>query len=150
MASCAACLQPIMRGQLFSLDGTEVFHRSCIGSSYRSKLRLAEQRGLDLERQLNDTRRAAARVEAEANRLRNEATSVRAQVAVLEGRVAGLQAQRELDAESILSRSNELRAARVEIASLRSELASLRPQEDRDSEGDLDATAQRFKMLELD
>lgn len=149
MASCASCLQSIIHGQAFVLDGTEVFHRACAGQAYRSRGRLAEQRQRDLEAQLADTRRAAARVEADANRLRNEAVSAQAQVCVLEGRIAGLQAQRELDADRHAARADELRVARNEIAALRIELASLKPAAS-EPEPDLDASVQRFKMLELD
>lgn len=149
MASCAACLRPIVNGQRFVLDGTEVFHGQCAGQAYRSRGRLAEQRQRDLEAQLADTRRAAARVELEANRLRNEAVSAQAQVCVLEARVAGLQTHRELDAERHAARGNELRAAHAEVAALRAELAALKPAS-AEPESDLDASAQRFKMLELD
>ena len=149
MAFCAACLQPIVHGQRFVLDGTEVFHGQCAGQAYRSRGRLAEQRERNLEDQLADTRRAAARVEAEANRLRNESVSAQAQVVVLEGRVAGLQAQRELDAERHAARGDELRAARAEVAALRAELAAVKPAP-AEAETDLDASAQRFRMLELD
>lgn len=149
MASCAACLQPIVHGQRFVLDGTEVFHGRCAGHSYRSKGRLAEARARELEAQLADTRRSAARVEVDVNRLRNEAVSAQAQVCVLEGRVAGLQAQRDLDAERHAARADELRAARNEIAALRIELAALRPAS-APADEDADASVQRFKMLELD
>lgn len=152
MASCAACLQPILRAQRFLLDGTEVFHAQCVGQAYRSKLRLAEQRGWDLERQLNDTRRAAARVESEANRHRNDAMTAQARAVVLEGRIAGLLHERELSAARLDAHLEELRAARNEVAALRRELAALRPSESESerADADLDATAQRFRMLELD
>lgn len=149
MAACAACLQPILRAQRFVLEGTEAFHAQCAGQSYRSKQRITEQHGFNLERQLNDTRRAAARVEAEAGRMRNEMVSAQAQVAVLEGRLAAEQQRRELLVQAHDARGDELRAARREIAELRAELAAHRvsgPQED----AEVDATALRFKMLELD
>lgn len=131
------------------LDGTEVFHAQCAGQAYRSKQRITEQRGFDLERQLNDTRRAAARVEADAGRLRNEAVSAQAQVAVLEGRVAAEQQRRELLVQAHEARGDELRAARREIAALRSELAAHKVAESQD-DAEVDAAVQRFKMLELD
>ena len=149
MASCAACLRPVVHAQRFVLDGTEVFHAGCVGQAYRSKLRMAEQRTRELESQLADTRRAAARVETETNRLRNESVSAQAQVAILEGRIAGLQTQREFDAERHAARADELRAARNEVAALRIELAALKPT-DTQAEDDADASVQRFKMLELD
>ena len=149
MATCAACLQPIVRSQRFLLDGTEAFHAQCVGQAYRSKLRITEQRGFALERQLEDTRRAAARVEVEANRLRNELTSAKSQVVVLEGRLAGERGLRDAAMARMDAKDDELRAARREIAELRAELAALKPETGAASD-DIDATVQRFKMLELD
>lgn len=126
-----------------------MFHAQCIGQAYRSKLRITEARGFDLERQLADTRRAAARVEVEVSRLRNDAVSAQAQVAVLEGRVAAEQQRRELLLQAHEARGDELRAARREIAELRAELAAHRTTTGSE-DAEVDATAQRFKMLELD
>ena len=142
MASCAACLSPIVNGQRFVLDRTEVFHATCAGQAYRSQLRLAEQ-------QLADTRRAAARVEADANRLRNDAVSAQARAAILEGQLAAEQTRRQLEVERGSARSDELRAARAEIAALRVELAALKTTPVAEEQG-LDASALRFSLLELD
>ena len=149
MASCAVCLQPIVRGQRFLLDRTEVFHATCVGQSYRSQMRLAEQRAEELERQLADTRRAAARVELDVNRLRNEAMTAQSRVIVLEGQLAGEQTRRQLEVERGVARGDELRVARTEIATLRAELATLKTAEE-PVDQDVDATVQRFRMLELD
>jgi capsule polysaccharide export protein KpsE/RkpR len=149
MASCAACLRPIVHAHQFVLDGTEVFHRQCAGQAYRSKLRLAEQRACDLEAQLADTRRAAARVEVETHRLRNEVTAQMASVVTLEGRLAERRTQLDLAQDRLQATRSDLQAARNEAAALRAELAALKPAEQSPDE-DVDATVQRFKMLELD
>ena len=153
MASCAACLQPLLRSQRFLLDGTEVFHAACIGRAYLSKLKLAEQRVRDLEAQVADTRRAAARVEAETNRLRNEATSKAAEVCVLEGRISGVRVELELTQERLRARQDELQGARNQNAALRAEIAKLQADAGISSdepEKDTDASAIRFGLLELD
>lgn len=151
MASCAVCLLPIVRGQRFLLEGTEVFHATCASNSYRSKQSITDAKMRELEAQLADTRRAAARTEGELNVQRNLATSRHAEVVQLNAiaqeardvRIAHEQARFEAEAQ--------LRAARTEIAALKAELAA------RSSENTLsadpaqdDATAIRFKLLELD
>jgi chromosome segregation ATPase len=154
MASCAACLQPILRSQQFALDGTEVFHRACVGQAYRSKLRIAEKHGFNLERQLEDTRRAAARVDAEANQLRNEATSRGAEVITLTSMLSGTRTQLFASQDRLQATQDELRASRTEIAALRAELATVkreaRADGENDADSDLDASARRFQLLELD
>jgi chromosome segregation ATPase len=152
MASCAACLQPLYTSQRFLLEGTEVFHAACAGQAYRSKLRMAEQRNRELEAQLADTRRAAARVEAETGRLRNEVTSRTAEVITLTGMVAGHRSQLLLAQERLQAREDELRASRAESTALRVELATVKREAPAaaEPESDLDASVQRFKMLELD
>jgi len=151
MASCAACLQPIYQAQRFVLDGTEVFHAACLGQAYRSKLRMAEQRARELEAQVADTRRAAARVESETGRLRNESMSRAAEVISLEGRLAGVRAELELSQERLTARQGELQGARNQNAALRAELAAVKQERVEDKrEDEVDASVQRFKMLELD
>jgi len=150
MASCAACLQPIYQAQRFVLDGTEVFHAACLGQAYRSKLRMAEQRSRELEAQFADTRQAAARVEAEASRLRNESMSRAAEVIGLEGRLAGVRAELDLAQERLRARQNELQGAHNQNAALRVELATVRQERVEERNDDVDATIQRFRMLELD
>jgi chromosome segregation ATPase len=153
MASCAACLQPLYTSQRFVLDGTEVFHAACAGQAYRSKLRISEQRVRELESQLADTRRAAARVEAETSRLRNEVTSRTAEVITLTGLVAGHRSQLVLAQERLQGREDELRASRNESAAMRVELATVKRDAvpaDAAHESDADASVQRFRMLELD
>lgn len=151
MASCAACLQPILRAQRFVLDGTEVFHAACAGQAYRSKLRMSEVRVRELEDQLASTRQAAARVESEANRLRNESTSHAAKLTIAESRLATTRAELELAQERLQATQVELQAARSGYIALRAELEAVKrgppPEEQKD---DLDASALRFKMLELD
>jgi len=149
--SCAACLRPLLRSERFLLEGTEVFHAACLGQAYRSKLRIAEQRTRELEAALADTRRAAARVEAEAGRFRNEATARAAEVISLEGRLAGARAELDLAQERLRSRQDELQGARNQNAALRAELVTAKgdaPSDQKDA--DVDASVQRFKMLELD
>jgi len=149
MASCAACLQPIYHAQRFALDGTEVFHAACLGQAYRSKLRIAEQRTRELESQLADTRRAAARVEAETNRLRNEATSRGAEVITLTSLLSGHRDQLALAQERLQVRQDELQGARNQNAALRAEL-SQRVEHKAEEAPVEDSTALRFKLLELD
>jgi len=150
MASCAACLQPIYQAQRFVLDGTEVFHAACLGQAYRSKLRMAEQRSRELEAKLADTRQAAARVEVEANRLRNVVMSRAAEVIGLEGRMAGVRAELDLAQERLRARQNELQGAHNQNAALRVELATVRQERVEERDDDVDATIQRFRMLEMD
>lgn len=151
MASCAACLQPILRAQRFVLDGTEVFHAACIGQSYRSKLKISEQRARELEAQLADTRRAAARVEAEASRLRNEVTSRGAEVISLTGMLSGARQQLFTAQDARVALQDELQVARSQNAALRAELAAVKQERVTEPQGeDQDASVQRFKMLELD
>lgn len=153
MANCAACLQPLLRSQRFVLEGTEVFHAVCIGLAYASKLKVSEERMRELERQLTETRRAAARVEAETNRLRNESNSRQAELIVIEGRVAGLRAELELAQERLSSRQAELQGARNQNAELRAEIVKLQADAGISTEtekNDVDASVQRFRLLELD
>ncbi len=150
MASCAACLQPILRSQQFVLDDTEVFHRACVGQRYRSKLRIAEERARTLEAQLADTRRAAARTEVELNQERNAATSRGAEVISLTAMLSGHRTQLFASEDRLLAVQNELRASRAETAALRAELATVKPEAPAKQEDDLDASVQRFRMLELD
>jgi len=150
MASCAACLQPIYRAQRFLLEGTEVFHAACIGQAYRSKLRMAEQLVRELEAQVAGTRRAAARVEAETSRLRNEVTSRGAEVISLEGRLAGVRAELDLSQERLTARQGELQGARNQNAAMRAELAAVKQGEVETTQDEVDASVQRFRMLELD
>jgi len=130
------------------LDGTEVFHEQCVGQAYRSKLRLAEQRSLDLERQLNETRRAAARAENEANVQRNLASTRHA--ALIQMTAITQEAQRQLTWEEQVrtETQNALRVAQAELAALRVELAA--HHQETGEEEVADATAMRFKLLELD
>lgn len=151
MASCAACLRPLLRSERFLLEGTEVFHAACLGQAYRSKLRIAEQRTRELEAQLGDTRRAAARVEAEAGRFRNEATARAAEVISLEGRLAGARAELDLAQERLRSRQDELQGARNQNAALRAELATVKQERVEDKhEDDRDASVIRFSLIELE
>jgi chromosome segregation ATPase len=151
MASCAACLQPLYTSQRFVLDGTEVFHAQCLGQAYRSRLRMAEQRGRELEAQLADTRRAAARVEAETGRLRNEVISRGAEVIALTGLLSGHRDQLALAQERLQARQGELQGARNQNAALRAELAAAKQEAPgATSVDEVDASVQRFKMLELD
>jgi chromosome segregation ATPase len=151
MASCAACHQPLLNSQRFLLEGTEVFHAACVGRAYMSKLRVAEQRVRELEAQVADTRRAAARVEAETNRLRNESTSRAAEVCVLEGRLSGARAELELTNERLRARQDELQGARNQNIALRAELAKVQVAEVQpEPEKEADPTSVRFGLLELD
>lgn len=153
MASCAACLQPLLTSQRFLLDGTEVFHASCIGRAYASKLKVAEQRVRELELQLTQTRRSAARVEVEANRLRNETASRHAEQFVLAGRVDNLQRELDLAQERLEMKLGELQGGRNQNAALRAEIvkvqgeAGISPESEAD---DTDASEIRFKLLEMD
>lgn len=149
MASCAACLEPILRSQQFVLDGTEVFHRACAGQAYRSRLRIAEQRVRELEAQVADTRRAAARVEADTNRLRNEVTSKGAEVIQMVGTLSEARALLISARERLQATEGALQSAYNENAALRAELAAFKPEASKAQE-DVDATVQRFRMLELD
>jgi chromosome segregation ATPase len=153
VASCAACLQPLLRSQRFALEGTEVFHVECLGQAYRSKLRMAEQRSRELEAQLADTRRAAARVEAETSRFRNESMSRAAEVISLEGRLAGVRAELELSQERLRARQGELQGARNQNAALRAELAAVKQEAPavRPEDGpQMDDSSLRFSLLELE
>lgn len=154
MAQCAACLQPIARGEQFALDGTEVFHRACVRQSYRSKLKVAEQTARDAEARLADTRAAAARVEAEVNTQRNLAMQRQAQVIQLQGELHRARAAAEIQEEYRRAAEGVARDLQAILASTRAELAAERaanrPQPEEKPTEDLDATSLRFKMLELD
>jgi len=149
MASCAACLQPIMNAQAFVLDGTEAFHRGCARNAYRSKLKLTQQRELELERQLGDTRRAAQRVEAEAHQLRNDVANRTAEVLRLEAQLASVRSDLGLAQERLQTRQGELQGARNQLAALRAELAQ-KPEPEPQEATSEDSTALRFRLLELD
>jgi hypothetical protein len=112
---------------------------------------MSEQREREVERQLAETRRAAARVEVEANRFRNEAVERQAACFVMEGRASALRTELELTQERLRARQDELQGARNQNAALRAELASAKAtDEPQESEKVEDATVQRFRMLELD
>lgn len=151
MASCAACLQPILRAHRFVLEGTEVFHAQCAGQTYRSKQRITEAKVRELEVQLADTRRAASRIEEAANRYRNEATSKSA-AAIAEGaRLAAVRGELALANELLRATQAELQAARSGYIAIRAELeAAKKSTNDEGQKDDVDASALRFKMLELD
>lgn len=150
MASCAACLSPILNSQRFLLDGTEVFHQACIGRAYISKLKLAEQRVRELEAQLADARRAASRVESETNRLRNEVTSRQAAALVQGARLEVVRG--ELEGMRSRSRADELQGMRNQNIALREEIAQFKVQGGISSEPEKteDDTVMRFRLLELD
>lgn len=131
------------------LDGTEVFHARCVGQSYRSALRLAEAKARELQDRLDETRRAAARVEAEANRLRNEVASQRQRVIEAEARSVNALALADNDRGLVAALRQELADARAREGRLRAELVALRPQE-AEATDDRDATVERFRLLELD
>lgn len=156
MATCAACSRPIVTGQEWGTQGTEIFHRSCLRDAYRSKLRVAETekmnalaREADVVRQLAETRRAAARVETEANQLRNELAGARAKVLILEGQAAQARSDVGIAQERAEIRLAELQGARNQVVALQAEIAKAKPEEVRVDQ-DEDASATRFKMLELD
>lgn len=156
MATCAACSRPIVTGQKWGTQGTEIFHEGCLRDAYRSKLRIAETqaanavaREADVARQLADTRRSAARVEAEANQLRNELAGTRAKVLILEGQAAQARYDVEVAQERAATRLAELQGARNQVVTLQGEIAKAAPKE-APVDQDEDASATRFKMLELD
>ena len=148
MASCAACLQSLLKSQRFVLDGTEVFHAACIGQAYRSKLKISEQRERELERQLADTRRSAQRIEAEAHQLRNDVASRSAEAYRLEALLASVRSDLALAQERLQARQGELQGARNQLAAVRAELAQ--GQQEPAAPEVEDSTALRFKLLELD
>jgi len=150
MASCAACLQPLLRSQRFVLEGTEVFHAACLGQAYRSRLKMSEQRERELERQLADTRRAAQRVEAEAHQLRNDVAIRSADVYRLEAQLANVRSELELTQERLQARQGELQGARNQLGALRAEVAQKAAQEPEAQPEVEDSTVLRFKLLELD
>ena len=155
-ATCATCARPIATGQKWGTQGTEIFHAECMRDAYRSKLRIAETekanalaREADVVRQLAETRRAAARVEAEANQLRNELAGTRAKVLILEGQAAQARYDVEVAQERAATRLAELQGARNQVVTLQGEIAKAKPEEVQVDQ-DEDASATRFKMLELD
>jgi chromosome segregation ATPase len=149
MASCAACLQPLLNAQPFVLDGTEVFHRACARNAYRSKLRLSEQRTRELEAQVTATRSSAARVEAEAHQLRNDVAHRSAEICQLEAQLAGVRYDLAIAQERLQARQGELQGARNQLAALRVELEQKVEQEPQEAPAE-DSTALRFRLLELD
>lgn len=148
MASCAVCMRSIAAGEQFVLEDTEVMHRSCAPQSYRSRLRLHEQRMRELEQQVADTRRAITRIETEAARQSKELNIKRAQVVGLQVRERVARIEIEDARQRLQASQDETAAARREVASLREELAALRPGSS-DAVAD-DASAIRFALLELD
>ncbi len=150
MATCAVCVQPLGYGERFLLDDTEVFHVQCFGQRYLSKQRVSDERVRTLEAQLADTRRAAARVEAETHQLRNQVTSKGAENIQLTALLSTTRNAMFANEDRALAAQEELRAARNEIAAMRIELAANRPTQAPAEKQDEDATVQRFRMLELD
>lgn len=150
MASCAACLQPILRAQRFVLDGTEVFHAACVGQTYRSKQRLSEAKQRETEAALADTRRAAARTETELNVQRNLATSRHAEVVQLEYAVAQVRQQLAVQEQARYEVEAQLRAARAEVAALKVEAAARSSENRQSADPGVDDSALRFSLLELD
>ena len=155
MASCAVCMQPILRSQAFVLDGTEGMHRSCAGAAYRSKARLAEATIARLEQELAAERRTVTTTRAAAV----VARSVSRQA---EGTIEGLRAQLDLAQERQRAQQMELQAARNQNITLRAELAKAqasstatasRTTSSSESAGTgevIDEGAARFALLEMD
>jgi chromosome segregation ATPase len=121
-----------------------VFHADCAKHAYRSKLKLAEQRNRELESQLADTRRAAARVEIEANHLRNETTSLSIQLDNARGQLA-------IADDRLQAHWDDLQAVRSQNAALRTELTAIKTErQEQKQDGEIDGAAEsRFKLLEL-
>lgn len=96
-AVCAACLEPITRGDPFVLSGTEVFHRSCsrdIASSLGARMKLEIQRLKgEVLRERKDG--AAARVAAQSAEFDERRLLDR--IAKLESDLASAKEQRETD-----------------------------------------------------
>lgn len=150
MASCAVCELPIVRGQRFLLDGTEVFHAACASNSYRSKLSITTAKLRETEARLEDTRRAAARTEVELNVQRNLATSRHAEVVQLEYSVSQARAQQAAHEQARFEVEAQLRAARAEIAVLKADAAARSSENRQVADPAQDDSALRFSLLELD
>jgi seryl-tRNA synthetase len=152
-AECAVCRKAILRNDRFVLDGTEAFHPYCLQDRYRSALRVAQQHQTELQKQLDATRRAAARIEEDERRARNEASQRHAAQIRLESQAATLRDELARSQERLRAVEGALAAARNEGATLRAEVAKVRqetvPAED--TKNDIvDASSVRFGLLELD
>ena len=162
MATCAACARPIVKPQRFVIDGTEVFHATCIGRAYMSKLRIAEQRVREYESQAFQVRAAATAAENELHRLRTQLAMQEAKAIVTDGQVHLLRAELELAHERLETVMGELQGARNRNIAQRDELARAAAQPPRPQAGEPavmgkeedpqeeESSTKRFKLLELD
>jgi predicted RNase H-like nuclease (RuvC/YqgF family) len=111
-AICAACEQPITKGQKFVLAGTEVFHRTkeCVARIASSKLTRLRQEATRLAHRCHH-------YEAQEHRLADALEGARRKVDAIETRVAG-------DVEIMKRRVGELERIRLERDLLREQMAA--------------------------
>jgi len=155
-ATCASCLQPIVRMDQCTISGSEVFHRRCVANIEDSVGNRRQRRVHELTQKLEQAGRTIRQLERTAARAEAAAGESADQLRALMEREVQSAADREAVA-AIRERSHEqeiakLRAerdiARAEAAIATSaSAAATTPELDTP---DLDDASTRFSLLELD
>ncbi len=173
-ATCAGCLGPITKGEPFVLSGTEVFHRQCarlISRSRRVKLEVEladhKRRMASLRSELDIARSNAAYHEDSARRLSasekelqiaragrdaaiRDSTYWRERAVRAEGDRLVVTADRDRLAEQVRQLTTQLQAAQRAAAPVEPTEAQQITADDKPAKKDLDDSARRFSLLELD
>jgi len=157
MATCAACRHEIAYGERVSIIDTEVVHRDC---AQHFAAGLPPTLRWELQRRLDAALADAAQLRVDNARLRSEAAYRELDMARERGATESARKERDRAIErsveterrtSTLLNVKEQENARLrsDLDTARSENATMRKTEAAESEA-VDATIQRFRMLELD
>lgn len=162
MATCAACLRPILGRDKFLLAGTEVFHRECVRNvetsiGNRNKLEIVKLRGEvcvlrqqdraihELERKLSNAQRTLGARDRELSRAERDRRDLEAERDAM---------QRERDnalREVLLLRTMSGALTTATPTAPATAVPPEKPASTPESaETDLDDAEQRFRLLELD
>jgi hypothetical protein len=149
-------MRPITSRTALVISQTEVFHRSCAGSIERSRGSRQSQRILELERELELAKRAAATARHQVSSAMTECSIARGHAEVARREAAQLRDERRderaVAQTSIAELRQERDAARSEARAASALLATRLADQTATSGNpdDKDDTQTRFAMMELD
>lgn len=159
-ARCAACEEPIDRGEKFVLTGTEVFHRRCAAGIRRSVRTRLELRLIDLERDIATARAEIMELKRQTTDERDRTRDAVRTRLVIEDDLRVARAARDAALRDSAYWRERGESLATELARIRGELetarAAARPPppvttaETAPAKDDRDATEIRFSLLELD
>lgn len=153
-ATCAACLQPILRMDQCTISGSEVFHRRCVANIEDSIGNRRQRQIHELTQALEQSGRAVRQIERSAQQASRAAVSTAEQLTVALARAETALAR--ATAESAVRRrehEQEVAALRAERDIARAEAAiaaAPRIATPADNPDSPDDATMRFSLLELD